>query len=91
MAQCFTSAQLTLARYAVNGAWPAAMRIQMLPAYLDFRSGRELVLAVSRGEALTSHPVSRSMSGQGSSVKVIVDEHVACGIRIWQNPTKPTW
>lgn len=39
------------ARYPVNGAWPAEMRIDMLVAYLDFRSVRELVLAVSRGEA----------------------------------------
>jgi len=30
------------ARYPVNGAWPAEMRIDMLAAYLDFRSVREL-------------------------------------------------
>ena len=37
------------ARHPVSGAWPAEMRIDMLAAYLDFRSVRELVLAVSRG------------------------------------------
>lgn len=41
------------ARYPVNGAWPAEMRIDMLAAYLDFRNVRELVLAVSRGEPPT--------------------------------------
>jgi hypothetical protein len=40
-----------LARYPVNGAWPAEMRIDMLAAYLDFRTVRELALVVSRGEA----------------------------------------
>jgi hypothetical protein len=39
------------ARYPVNGAWPAEMRIDMLAAYLDFRTVRELALAISRGHA----------------------------------------
>src|SRR5258707_8174728 len=30
------------ARYPVNGAWPAEMRIDMLAAYLDFRTVRAL-------------------------------------------------
>ena len=69
------------ARYPVNGAWPAEMRIDMLAAYLDFRSVRELVLAVSRGEA----PPPTRYRGVGRAreaiwVKVIVDEHVAPGI-----------
>lgn len=70
------------ARYPVNGAWPAEMRIDMLVAHLDFRSVRELVLAVSRGEA----PPPTRYRGVGRAreaiwVKVIVDEHVAPGIR----------
>jgi hypothetical protein len=70
------------ARYPVNGAWPADMRMDMLAAYHDFRSVRELVLAVSRGEA----PPPTRHRGVGRAreaiwVKVIVDEHVAPGIR----------
>jgi len=77
------------ARYPVNGAWPAEMRIDMLAAYLDFRSVRELVLAVSRGEA----PPPSRYRGVGRAreaiwVKVIVDEHVASGIRVRQNLAK---
>jgi hypothetical protein len=77
------------ARYPVNGAWPAEMRIDMLAAYLDFRSVRELVLAVSRGEA----PPPTRYRGVGRAreaiwVKVIVDEHVAPGIKIRQNLAK---
>jgi hypothetical protein len=77
------------ARYPVNGAWPAEMRIDMLAAYLDFRSVRELVLAVSRGEA----PPPTRYRGVGRAreaiwVKVIVDEHVAPGIRVRQNLAK---
>ena len=77
------------ARYPVNGAWPAEMRIDMLAAYLDFRSVRELVLAVSRGEA----PPPTRYRGMGRAreaiwVKVIVDEHVAPGIRVRQNLAK---
>lgn len=77
------------ARYPVNGAWPAEMRIDMLAAYLDFRGVRELVLAVSRGEA----PPPTRYRGVGRAreaiwVKVIVDEHVAPGIRVRQNPAK---
>ncbi|MGO8909715.1 MAG: hypothetical protein ACLQDM_10400 [Bradyrhizobium sp.] len=77
------------ARYPVNGAWPAEMRIDMLAAYLDFRSVRELVLAVSRGEA----PPPTRYRGVGRAreaiwVKVIVDEHVAPGIGVRQNPAK---
>jgi hypothetical protein len=78
-----------LARYPVNGAWPAEMRIDMLAAYLDFRSVRELVLAVSRGEA----PPPTRYRGAGRAreaiwVKVIVDEHVAPGIKVRQNLAK---
>jgi hypothetical protein len=77
------------ARYPVNGAWPAEMRIDMLAAYLDFRSVRELVLAVSRGEA----PPPTRYRGAGRAreaiwVKVIVDEHVAPGIEVRQNLAK---
>jgi hypothetical protein len=77
------------ARYPVNGAWPAEMRIDMLAAYLDFRSVRELVLAVSRGDA----PPPTRYRGVGRAreaiwVKVIVDEHVAPGIRVRQNLAK---
>jgi hypothetical protein len=77
------------ARYPVNGAWPAEMRIDMLAAYLDFRSVRELVLAVSRGEA----PPPTRYRGVGRVreaiwVKVIVDEHIAPGIRVRQNLAK---
>jgi hypothetical protein len=78
-----------IARYTVNGAWPAEMRIDMLAAYLDFRSVRELVLAVSRGEA----PPPTRYRGVGRAreaiwVKVIVDEHVAPGITVRQNLAK---
>ena len=89
VAQCLTSAQLTFRRYPVNGAWPAEMRIDMLAAYLDFRSVRELMLAVSRGEA----PPPTRYRGAGRAreaiwVKVIVDEHVAPGIKVRQNLAK---
>lgn len=90
IAQRLTSAQPSLsARYPVNGAWPAEMRIDMLAAYLDFRNVRELVLAVSRGEA----PPPTRYRGVGRAreaiwVKVIVDEHVAPGIRVRQNLAK---
>jgi hypothetical protein len=77
------------ARAPVNGAWPAEMRIDMLAAYLDFRNVRELVLAVSRGEA----PPPTRCRGVGRAreaiwVKVIVDEHVAPGVSVRQNPAK---
>jgi hypothetical protein len=77
------------ARYPVNGAWPAEMRIDMLAAYLDFRNVRELVLAVSRGEA----PPPTRYRGVGRTreaiwVRVIVDEHVAPGIKVRQNLAK---
>lgn len=80
------------ARYPVNGAWPAEMRIDMLAAYLDFRSVRELVLAVSRGEA----PPPTRYRGVGRAreaiwVKVIVDEHVAPGIGVRQIQQRSTW
>jgi hypothetical protein len=78
-----------LARYPVNGAWPAEMRIDMLAAYLDFRTVRELALAVSRGEA----PPPTSYRGVGRSrepvwAKVIVDNHIAPGIAVRQNRAK---
>ena len=74
-----------LARYPVNGAWPAEMRIDMLAAYLDFRTVRELALAVSRGEA----PPPTSYRGVGRSrEKVMVDNHIAPGIAFRQNRTK---
>src|ERR1700685_2764492 len=74
------------ARYPVNGAWPAEMRIDMLAAYLDFRSIRELALAISRGHA----PPPTSYRGVGRSreavwAKAIVDNHVAPGIGVSQN------
>jgi hypothetical protein len=77
------------ARYPVNGAWPAEMRIDMLAAYLDFRSVRELALAVSRGEA----PPPTSYRGAGRSreavwAKAIVDDYVAPGRTIRQNQSK---
>jgi hypothetical protein len=80
---------LLSARYPVNGAWPAEMRIDMLAAYLDFRSVRELALAVSRGEA----PPPTSYRGAGRSreavwAKAIVDDYVAPGRTIRQNQSK---
>jgi hypothetical protein len=77
------------ARYPVKGAWPAEMRIDMVAAYLDFRNVREFVLAVSRDEA----PPPTRYRGVGRAreaiwVKVIVDEHVAPGIRVRQNLAK---
>ena len=77
------------ARYPVNGAWPAEMRMDMLAAHLDFRNVRELVLAVSRGEA----PPTTRYRGAGRAseaiwVKAIVDEHVAPGIKVRQNLAK---
>ena len=76
-------------RYPANGAWPAEMRIDMLAAYLDFRTVRELVLAVSRGEA--PPPTRYRAVGRAREaiwVKVIVDEHVAPGVRVRQNSAK---
>jgi hypothetical protein len=78
-----------LARYPVNGAWPAEMRIDTLAAYLDFRTVRELALAVSRGEA----PPPTSYRGVGRSrepvwAKVMVDNHIAPGIAFRQKRTK---
>jgi hypothetical protein len=80
---------LLSARYPVNGAWPAAMRIDMLAAYLDFRSVRELVLALSRGEA----PPPTSHRGTGPSreaiwARAVVDEYVAPGRTVAQNRSK---
>jgi hypothetical protein len=65
------------------------MRIDMLAAYLDFRSVRELVLAISRGHA----PPPTSYRGTGRSreavwAKVIVDNHVAPGFAVRQNLAK---
>jgi hypothetical protein len=65
------------------------MRIDMLAAYLDFRSVRELVLAVSRGEA----PQPTSYRGAGRSreavwAKATVDDYVAPGRTIRQNQSK---
>ncbi|MES5483349.1 hypothetical protein QMZ05_11390 [Bradyrhizobium sp. INPA03-11B] len=76
-------------RYPENGAWPAEMRVDMLAAYLDFRSVRELVLAVSRGDA----PSPTSSRGTGRSreaiwARTIVDEHVAGARAVRQN--RPT-
>ena len=80
---------LLSARYPVNGAWPAEMRIDMLAAYLDFRSVRELILAVSRGEA----PPPTSFRGIGRSrepvwAKAIIDEFVAPSGRLGQNRSR---
>jgi hypothetical protein len=77
------------ARYPVNGAWPAEMRIDMLAAYLDFRTVRELAVAISRGHA----PPPTGYRGVGRSreavwAKAIVDNHVAPGIAIRQNQAK---
>src|SRR5450432_948699 len=77
------------ARYPVNGAWPAEMRIDMLAAYLDFRTVRELALAISRGHG----PPPTGYRGAGRSreavwAKAIVDNHVAPGIAVRQNPGK---
>jgi hypothetical protein len=89
-AQRLSSAQLPFRPLSCERCvWPAEMRIDMLAAYLDFRSVRELVLAVSRGEA----PPPTRYRGVGRAreaiwVKVIVDEHVAPGIRVRQNLAK---
>ena len=64
-------------RYAVNGAWPAVTRIDMLAAYHDFQK-RARVGARCRG---------LGRAKEATWVKVIVDEHVAPRIRIWQNLT----
>ena len=77
------------ARYPVNGAWPAEMRADMLAAYLDFRTVKELALAISRGQA----PPPTSYRGKGRSreavwAKAIVDNHVAPGVAVRQNPVK---
>jgi len=77
------------ARYPVNGAWPAEMRIDMLAAYLDFRTVKELALAISRGHA----PPPTGYRGAGRSreavwVKAVVDNHVAPRIAVRQNPDK---
>jgi hypothetical protein len=74
------------ARYPVNGAWPAEMRADLLAAYLDFRSVRELTLAISHGEA----PPPTRFRGRGRSreaiwVKVIVDNDIAPGVAVRQN------
>jgi hypothetical protein len=76
-------------RYPANGAWPAEMRIDMLAAYLDFRSVRELLRAISRGEA----PPPTSFRGAGRLreavwAKIIVDEYVAPGVALRQNLPK---
>jgi hypothetical protein len=55
-----------LARYPVNGAWPAEMRIDMLAAYLDFRTVRELALAVSRGESASAYELPRCGAVSGA-------------------------
>jgi hypothetical protein len=73
----------------VNGAWPAEMRIDMLAAYLDFRSVRELALAISRGQA----PPPTGYRGRGRSreavwAKVMVDNHIAPGLAVRQNRVK---
>ncbi len=77
------------ARYPANGAWPAEMRIDMLAAYLDFRTVKELALAISRGQA----PPPTSYRGKGRSreaiwAKAVVDNHVAPGFAVRQNPVK---
>ena len=71
-------------RYPENGAWPAEMRIDMLAAYLDFRSVDELVRTISRG--LAPAPTSCRIRGRLREPiwsKVAVDEYVArvCAIR----------
>lgn len=38
-------------RYPENSAWPAEMRVDMLAAYLDFRSVDEVVRAISKARA----------------------------------------
>jgi hypothetical protein len=80
---------LLSARYPVNGAWPAAMRIDMLAAYLDFRSVRELALAISRGEA----PPPTIFRGARRSreaiwARAVVDEYVAPGRTVRQKQSK---
>ena len=65
------------------------MRIDMLAAYLDFRTVKELALAISRGQA----PPPTSYRGKGRSreaiwTKAIVDNHVAHGFVVRQNPVK---
>jgi hypothetical protein len=52
-----------LARYPVNGAWPAEMRIDMLAAYLDFRTVRELALFSWRSASAYELPRCGAVSG----------------------------
>ena len=81
--------RLLSARYPLNGAWPAAMRIDMLAAYLDFRSVRELVLALSRGEAPPpTHHRGAGRSREAIWAKAVVDEYVAPGRSVGQNQSK---
>jgi len=62
------------------------MRIDMLAAYLDFRSVDELIRAVSKGRALapTSYRV-RGRSREPIWSKMVVDEYVARDSAIRQN------
>src|SRR3984893_5475815 len=76
-------------RYPVNGTWPAEMRIDMLAAYLDFRNVRELVLAVSRGEA-PPPTIQRGARRSREAIwaRAIVDEYVAPGRTVRQKQSK---
>jgi hypothetical protein len=77
------------APYPVNDAWSAEMRIDTLARYLDFRTVRELTLAISRGEA----PPPTNFRGVGRSrepvwAKIIVDEFVAPHDHLRQNRSR---
>lgn len=75
-----------LPRYPEHGAWPAEMRIDMLAAYLDFRSVDELVRSISKGHAPapTGYRV-RGRSREPIWSKLVVDEYVARDSAIRQN------
>jgi HD-like signal output (HDOD) protein len=65
----------------------AQMRIDMLVAYLDSRTVRELALAVSRGEA-TPPTSDRGVGREPVWAKVMVDNHIAPRITVRQKRAK---
>ena len=54
-------------RFPPGGAWPIEMRADMVAAYLDFTSTRELCKAIARGDA----PKPDSTRGMGIDLEVV--------------------